>query len=230
MISLDVTSAIEISPQGYSSPQSAVWYQTGLTSSESEIWEREEWRRGHIPFRKAIAPTGGASEEPNRPGATVPEATAANVAEIVKPSGRTVEDITLAYRGYRLRELFRRSREHLASFEQSLGTPESAVWIGEFRSCVSDLWKYVNPEDTVLGRRLSAIQSAIRFQKWREFQKDQVLALREALEGMMDQRKKKDVKDTYRTFYRSGIDVFPSADDKEDELYMEGAEFEEDEE
>jgi|GEM_PF-2220926 len=110
-------------------------------------------------------------------------------------------------------EILRQAIDHLQHFRESLGTPEAAMHIHLAKKKLEESREFTTEEDHEVRLALSAVEGAIRQQKWRNYKSHQIAALQAALQECIDGKLHglKDVLKITSKLRKQDIDIFPSA-------------------
>ncbi|HIE26759.1 TPA: hypothetical protein EYP66_05695 [Candidatus Poribacteria bacterium] len=141
----------------------------------------------------------------------VPQEESLSVIHFERP--QKVQRISQPFRNYKRNKILRQAIDYLQEFRESLHTPEAPMYVHLAKRKLQESWEFITEEDREVRLALSALEGALRQQKWRNYKPHQIATLQTILEECIDGklRNPKDVLKKISTLYKQDIDIFPSA-------------------
>lgn len=124
-----------------------------------------------------------------------------------------IQRISQPFRNYKRNKILRQAVDYLQEFREFLDTPEAPMYVHLAKRKLQESWEFITEEDREVRLALSALEGALRQQKWRNYKPHQIATLQAILEECIDGklRDRKDVLKKISTLYKQDIDIFPSA-------------------
>lgn len=103
--------------------------------------------------------------------------------------------------------------DYLQKFQEFLGTSEAPMYIGLAKEKLKESWKYITEDDQEGKLTLSAVEGALRQQKWRDYEPRQAETLQNILQDYANGElpTQDDVLKRISMLRKQDIDIFPSA-------------------
>jgi hypothetical protein len=201
------------------------WKGTVLVSG----WDKQDTMRPTDPSTKEhwtissrISAITALTEPPHRIEQDSPRGEVVNVqkeevlgtqAVTLLESPKETQQYSKSFRNYKRNEILRQVIDYLRKFQESLNTLEAPRHIHLAKKKLEESWEFITEEDEEVRLTLSALEGAIRQQKWRDYKPRQIATLQSILQECIDGRLHglKDVLKITSKLRKQDIDIFPSA-------------------